>query len=455
MTMTQRTASLIACLCLGYGTFAQKNKVQAAWRALTDYEVTVTDGRPDPSFLNKANDAIDLALQHEDTKNKGRTHAYKARISYAKFQAALSQELKRLETSVADKTERLLTAYGNIPLNDFETAASEIVTIRDVDPKFMDNINEGLAKGVSMLDEDDMKFAEVAQKVKIESANIASGKYKVKKYDEAADYFYRTAIINTVLYKTKDTADFYNAAVSAAKARNNEKILDYNKKMIDAGLPVAYNYQSIASVHLSKADTNLALETLKKGRMVFPEDVGLITDETNIYLAKGQRMEALNNLKISSAKDPKNPFYYLMMGIAYDNLANPKDKVSGKDLPRPANFAELFQNAEDNYKKAIELNPANKDYLSGALRNLGAMYNNYGGFVENQHADKITDMAKYQREDQAKAQEYYKKAIPYLEQALAITSDDLQSMKALRILYLKTKDEAKAQAMNERIKNYK
>lgn len=453
--MKFRIFSFATAVLISVGAFAQKGKVQAAWRALTDYEVTVTDGKPDLSFLNKAKEAIDLALQHEDTKNKGRTHAYKARISYAQFQYDLSQELKRLETSVADKNERLLTAYGNIPLTDFEVAANEILKVGEVDPKFMDNINEGIAKGASMLDEDDAKFATVAQKVKIESANIASGKYKVKKYEEAAEYFYKTAIVNTILYKTKDTADFYNAAIAAAKAKNNDKILEYNKKMIEAGVPVAYNYQAMANVYMTKADTALALETLKKGRAAFPEDAGLITDETNIYLAKGRQMDALNNLKLSSEKDPQNPFYYLMIGISYDNLANPKDKTTGKDLQRPENFDELFKNAETNYLKTIELNPANKEHLSGALRNLGAMYNNYGGYLENYRIEKITDLAKYQKENQAKAQEYYKKAIPYLERALTMTPDDLQSMKALRILYMKTGDEAKAKDMSDRIKNFK
>lgn len=453
--MKSTTAGFLVLLFLSNAVFSQKGKVQSAWRALTDYEVTVQDGKPDLAFLNKAKESIDLALQNEDTKNKGKTHAYKSRISYAQFQYDLSQELKRLEPTVTDKNERLLKAYGNINLTDFETAAAEIIQVKDLDPKYMENINEGLAKGTSMLDEDDLKFALVAQKVKIESGNIASGKYSAKKYDEAADYFYKTAIITSVLYKVKDTADFYNAAISASKAKNKDKIMDYNKKMIDAGLSMPYNYQAMANVQLANSDTVQALETLKKGRSVYPDDIALITDETNIYLAKGQQQEALKNLKLSVEKDPKNAFYYLMVGITYDNLANPKDKAIGKDLAKPSNFDELFKNAETNYLKTIELNPTSKDYLSSALRNLGAMYNNYGGYVENVNIEKITDLAKYQKENKIKSQEYYKKAIPYLEKSLAIIPDDVQTMKALRILYLKTDDQAKANVMSEKIKNSK
>lgn len=453
--MIRNTACFSILLLMSSAAFAQKGKVQAAWRALTDYEVTATEGKPDLSFLNKAKDAIDLALIHEDTKNKGKTHAYKSRISYAQFQYDLEQELKRLEPTVTDKNERLLTAYGNLDLKDFETASSEIVKVKDLDPKYMDNINEGLAKGSSMLDEDDAKFALVAQKVKIEAGNIATGKYKVKKYEEAAEYFYKTAVINSVLFKVKDTADFYNACIAASKSKNNDKMLEYNKKMIDAGIPIAYNYQAISNVYLSRADTTLALETLKKGRAAYPGDAALLTEETNIYLAKGLQQEALTNLKQSIEKDPKNAYNYLMVGSTYDNLANPKDKVTGKDLAKPANFDDYYKGAESSYLKAIDLSSDNKDYLSVGLRNLGALYNNYGKYMEDYRIEKITDVVKYQKENQIKSQEYYKKAIPYLEKSLVVSPGDQQTMSALRILYLKTGDEAKAKEMSDKIKNSK
>src|SRR6218665_582175 len=144
-------------VCLAGGAFAQKGKVQPAWRSLTDYETTVSEGKPDLNYLNKAREAIDMALQNEDTKNKGKTHAYKCRISYAQFQYDLNQEMKRLEASIGDKNERVLAAYGNTKLTDFETASEEVVKVSDLDPKFMERIQEGLAKGTSSLDDDELK----------------------------------------------------------------------------------------------------------------------------------------------------------------------------------------------------------------------------------------------------------------------------------------------------------
>jgi len=450
--MIKKILALTAIVFVSNLATAQKSKVQTAWRGLSDYEETVKDGKPDINYLTKAKDAIDLALANEDTKNQAKTHAYKLRISYDQFQYNLDQEKKKLEATVTDKNERLMTAYGIVDLKDFEMASEELNKIKDLDPKFLEVIQNGLEKGVSALDEDELKFAMAAQQMKMEAGNIASGKYKAKKYDEAADYFYKTGVMNTILYKTKDTANFYNACISATKSKNTDKILEYNKKMVDAKIASPYNYEAMYNAQLAKNDSTSAMETLKKGRVTFPDDIGLLTQETNIFLARGKQVEALANLKISIDKDPKNSLFYFITGQIYENMANPKDKANGKELEKPKNFEELFQNAETNYLKAIELNPANKEYLYNSLYNLGAMYNNYGGYMANHKIEKITDMAKYQKENEAKAQVYYKKAIPYLERALTIKNDDRSTMSALRKLYLLTGDNVKATEMDTKLK---
>ncbi|MBA3664335.1 MAG: hypothetical protein H0W61_09025 [Bacteroidetes bacterium] len=449
--------TLISLALIPFIGFSQKAKVQTAWRALNDYEATEKDGKPDLVYLNKAKDAIDAALVHEDTKNQGKTHAYKARVSYAFYHYYLNQELKKLEPTVADKNERAMLAYGNTPLVDFESANQEIEKIKDLDPKFMETIMEGLTKGTSMLSEDDVKFALVAQQMKMESANIAQGKYKAKKYDEAADYFYKTGFLNTMLYKAKDTANFYNACISAGKAKNTAKILEYNKKMIDGKISSPYNYEAMYNAHLNKTppDTNAAMEILRKGRVAFPNDLSLMNKETDYFLAKNKSQEALNNLKASIEKDPKNPIFYLITGQIYDGMANPKDKATGKELPKPANYQELITNAETNYLKGIELNSPNKDYQYNLIFNLGALYNNHGGYYQNRQPATITEAAKIQKENDIKSQEYFKKAIPYLEKALTIKPEDRPTMVALRKLYMFTKEDVKAKDMNDKIKNLK
>ena len=433
----------------------QKNKVQAAWRGLSDYEESLKDGNPEIKYRQKAQEAIDLALVNEDTKKQVKTHAYKLRISYALFQRRIADEMKKLESIVPDKNGRAITAYGSADLSDFNRATEALNQIREMDPAYLEKLQTAISKGTSDLEEDDLKLATAMQQMKMESGNIASGKYKVQKYDEAADYFYKTAFINTILYKTKDTANFYNACVAAAKSQNTEKILEYNKKMIEAQIASPYNYESLYNVYINRKDSAAAIDALKKGRAEFPSDIGLLTQETNLFLASGRQTEALTNLQESVKRDPENALYYFIIGNIYDNLANPKDKKTGKELEKPAKFEEYFKNAETNYQKAIELNPSNKEYLYNSVYNLGAMYNNYGGYIANRKSETIKDQAKFQKENETRALVYYNKAIPHLEKALSLKPDDLATMTALRKLYLLTNNEAKAKEMSDRLKAVK
>jgi Flp pilus assembly protein TadD len=356
---------------------------------------------------------------------------------------------------VPDKKERNDLAYGNTPTTDFEAANEAVDKIKDVDPKYMQVIQDGFTKGTSQLSEDDIKFTLVATQMKMEAGNIANGKYKAKKFDEAADYFYKLAYLNMALTMKKDTANFYNACVSAAKAKNSQKILDYNKKMVDLKIASPYNFQAMYNANLAKQDTTAALSILAKGRSTFPNDIDLLNTETNLFLAKGKQQEALNNLTASIEKDPSNALFYLVRGNIYDNMANPKD-AAGKDKDKPSNFDELFKNAESNYLKVIELNPSNKEHLYNALYNIGAMYNNYGGYLQTKAGSlPLTEAKTKGKEMEAKSQENYKKAIPHLEQALTIKAEDRATMSALRKLYMLTGEQAKATDMNNRIKNAK
>ena len=450
-----KTLKLIAVAILPLFGMSQKMKVQTAWRALNDYESTLKDGKPDIAYLNKAKEAIDVALTNEDTKNQGKTWAYKARIHYNYYNYALMQEMRKLEPTVSNKQERTDLAYGNTPTTEFVAANDAVDKIKEVDPKYMETIQEGFTKGTAQLSEDDVKFTLVATQMKMEAGNIANGKYKAKKYDEASDYFYKLAFLNMALSRKKDTANFYNACVSAAKANDNKRILEYNKKMVDLKIATPYNFNAMYNANLNKGDTSAAMDVLKKGRSTFPDDMFLLNTETTYYLQKGKQQEALNNLNASIEKDPNNALFYLVRGNIYDNMANPKD-ASGKDKEKPANFEETFTKAESDYKKAIELKPANKDHLYNSLYNLGAMYNNYGGYLQTAAGNvPLKDAKTKGKELETKAQDNFKKAITPLEQALEVKPDDKATMSALRKLYMMTGDNAKANDMNNRIKGAK
>ena len=431
---------------LPFSVFSQKSKVQGAWRSLSDYESTLNDN-PDVSYLLKAKESIDLATANEETKNQVKTYAYRFRIYINLFSNSLKEEEKKL-TSIADKNERLQTAYGNVATSEFDEASKSLNKIKELDLKKFEKI----AKGETDSEEDGKLFTSMSQ-LQVYSANLATGKYKVKKFDEAADFFESLAISNTFMTGKKDTSNFYNACVCAQKAKNVTKMFDYNKKMIDENIASPYNYQTIYDLKLSQNDTAAALEYLKIGRTQFPNDVYLMNKETELFLQKGEQAKALANLQTAIAKEPNNAVLQYVIGNVYDNLANPKGK-SGKDTIKPADYEDLVTKAAEHYQKAVDLKPASQDGYFNTLYNLGALYNNYGNTIYAKAMEKATiaDLAKNQKGYEAKSMESYKKAIPYLEQALSIKPDDKTCISALRTLYYKTGNEAKGKEMSERMK---
>ncbi|MCX8081644.1 MAG: tetratricopeptide repeat protein [Bacteroidia bacterium] len=430
---------------------AQRLKLQTAWRAMNDYELTLKDNKPDVSYLHKAKEAIDAAMAHEDTKNQGKTYAYKTRILYYLYNYELMQEAKRLEATVPDKNERMSLAYGNTPTTYFEEANKTLEQLKDIDPKYMETIQEGF-KGAAHLTEEDIKFLTVAGQLKVEAANIANGKYKAKKFDEAADYFYKTANLNTLLTKKKDTANYYNACISAAKAKDNNRIIEYNKKMIDGKIAEPYNFISIYNAFINKADTFNALNYLKRGRTAFPNSTELLNTEANHFLQTGNSAKAIEILKAGLEKNPNSFEYNLALGNLYDRMANPKNS-DGKDADKPSNFEELVKTSEGYYLKAIEVGHKDTKQLSNAYYNLGALYNNVGGYYQQQaSAVPIKDAKTKGKELENKSNEYFKKAIPYLEKSLEFEPNDRSTMVALRKLYIITGDNQKATQMSERLK---
>jgi hypothetical protein len=423
--------------------FAQKNKVQAAWRALSDYESTVNDN-PDVSYLLKAKENIDLASSNEETANQVKTHAYRLRIYIALFSNNLKTEEKNL-TSIADKNERLQTAYGNVSTSEFNEANKSLNKIKELDIKKFEKIFKGETDS-----EEDGKLNLSFSQLQVYAANLATGKYKVKKYDDASDFFFTLAVSNSYMSGKKDTANFYNAAVCAQKSKNVSKIMETNSKMINENIASAYNYRSIYEVKIEEGDSATAIKYLQAGREKFPNDVFLMNEETNIFIQKGQQDKALVNLEQASLKEPNNAILQYMIGNVCDNLANPKGR-SGKDTTKPANYENLIAKAIEHYQKAIDLKPSNQDTYFNSLYNLGALYNNYGNTLYTTAMDKatITDLAKNQKNYDAKSMEYYKKAIPYLEQALSIKPNDKTCIAALRTLYYKIGNEAKGKEMNE------
>jgi hypothetical protein len=435
--MIKRISILAFCIAISSAVLGQKQKVNAAWRALTDYQSTVKE-KPDFSYLTKAKESIDAAAVSAETKDNAKMHVYRSQIYYEIFKYNLKAESDKAAQTLKDKNQVREMAYSLVSTKEFEEAAKSMEFI-EKNVKDQSTLQEVTVIGLSMIDD---------------LNNLAVGRYKGRKYDEASTYFEQAYYMNSMINGgKKDTASLFNASLSAQKAKNYDRVVAINKKMVDQKLATPGTYQLMYTAKINLNDSAGASEVLKEGRQAYPNDMNLLTLETDYFLKKGKQEDALKNLNLAIEKDPDDAVLRIIIGNIYDGLANPKDK-NGKDMDKPANFAELFGKAEENYKKAVDLKPGNQDYYYNALYNLGALYNNYGGYIYNKGMNdaSIAKMAAKQKEINEKSNEQYKKAIPYFEQALAVKTNDATTMQALRKLYLLTGNEPKANEMGTRLK---
>jgi tetratricopeptide (TPR) repeat protein len=237
--------------------------------------------------------------------------------------------------------------------------------------------------------------------------NRGVSEYMEKKFDKSL------ATFETLLTELPaDTSVLFNAALSAEKLKNNEKTKLYFNKLLATGYKKPAIYQTLAQLAKAEKDTAEAINYLAAGRKEFPNEVGLVIDELNIYLLQNRQAEAIKNLQEAIVLDPKNASLYFALGFAYDK---------SKELEK----------AVTNYSKAIEIKP---DYFD-AVYNLGAIYFNRAAELLAE-ANKIpfNEQKKYDAA-LAKAKEEFKKAQPHLEKAHQLDAKDMNTLVSLQQMY--------------------
>jgi tetratricopeptide (TPR) repeat protein len=417
----KRSILVAFALSLSMGVNAQSAKVVSARNYLNEFEKS-----KDADYLSKAKEAIDLASQHPDTKDLPKTNLYRGQVYLAMFENNLRKETEKQTATIPDPKKREMTVFQNVPSTELVTAYEAYAKAKASDAKgnWTTEISDGISKISNYFN------------------NKAVYDYNGKHYAESMASFEKAYEIGG----SRDTNLLYNCALTADRSGNFDKAKQYYSKMIENKQGRGNTYSALVNVYLSAKDTTGGMEVLKKGRAAYPNDIALLISETNYYLKTNKSPEALANLNQAILAKPEDANLYLVRGNIYDNLGNPKDN-SGKEIEKPKDYETLLKNAENDYKKAVELKP---DYFD-ALYNLGVLYNNHGVAI-SKLADKITDNAKYTAENE-KATAEFNKAMPLLEKALIVNPNDKGTMIALKQIYARTQQLDKLKEMNEKIKS--
>ena len=112
--------------------------------------------------------------------------------------------------------------------------------------------------------------------------------------------------------------------------------------------PEASIYSSAGSIYYTQLkDTLKATATYAAGRERFPDDLNLLLNETNFFLAEEETEKALNNLKLAAEIDETNPTIFFAIGAKYNEVVDDTSKTN--EMRRGA-----FEQALTRHEEAIE-----------------------------------------------------------------------------------------------------
>ncbi len=375
------TALLIASATV---VMAQSNQVQNASNYLRNKE------------FDKAKASADAASVHETTINSPKLWKYRGQI-YQEIYFSKDAAVKGLDVEAEEKA---LDSYIKCLKND------------------KDNIYKDEEGGVRALIV--QATAAVSNKANFYKVNKEFDKaiYCYDLLEQALPYDFDQGMKRANITKEKL---MYNKFDTYKYAANKDKTKEYADKLIASKYKEPKIYTDMVKLSLIDRDTTKALEYIGKGKLMFEDNMDLVNQEINIYLARNKTDELKTKLNDAINLAPDNEVLHAILANLYQKT-NEKEK------------------AEAEYVKALEIKP---DYEI-ANYNLGVMYFNSG----NEWNDKLGSLPPKEtakaKEYEAKANEYFKKAVVNFEKSYEV-SPDKATKQQLRKLFLRLGETEKAE----------
>lgn len=240
---------------------------------------------------------------------------------------------------------------------------------------------------------------------------------------------------------TVDTVIIFNAGLAAYNAEKYDEAIKYYTEAAKYNYNGARTYELISSSYVLQQDTASALKALQTGFEKYPENSSILVSMINIYLNDNKVDDAMKYLNLAIKQDPNNASFYFARGSLYDKTGDREKAI-------------------ESYKKAISL----KDDFSDAYYNLGAIYYNEGvNQIDVANAVPTNEQEKYEKE-KAKADDFFKQAIPPMEKAAKYSADAKtesakqtysSALETLKTLYYRLKMMDKFNDVNSKLQELK
>lgn len=375
-----RTTILALFIALGSVSLAQNIQIQNMINYLRSKE------------YDKAKASADAAAVHESTIKSAKMWMYRGNV----YRAIYSDTSAKVRNIDVEAEEKALEAYINCLKND------------------KDNIYKDEMKGYLVM-------AAGA------TNNKAKGYIYNKEYDKALKCF--DLLEQSIPFDfdggikrnniTKDKL-MYSKFEMYKNSGDKAKTMEAANKLISIQYREPRLYTDMVRICMLDKDTASALGYIEKGKVLFEDNMDLITAELDIYIARNKTNELKDRLTKAIELSPDNEVLHLV-------LANLYQKTNQKDL------------AEKEYLEAIRIRP---DY-EPANYNLGVLYYNKGKDW-NDKLNALSPKDPKNKEYENNVNESFKKAVVYFEASYEATKDK-RTKQTLRQLYLRLGDTEKAE----------
>ena len=406
--MKSKYVLLASALLISVATFAQKDQIKAAEKALK---------------AGKSQEAVAILMEAESLIANA-PDAEKAQFFFVKGNSLLDLANKNVDAntnlSLAAKAyQDLIAAEKASGKVKFSTQAATSIT----DIKFK-LINGAIAD--SKVD----KHADSAKKLydaylldKKDTINLyyaASTYVNAKDYDAALKLYDDLKNLN---YSGKGTS--YFAVNKLTSQEDFFTTLQERDRMVKLGTHekprtevIASKrgeiYKNMALILVEKGKTEEAKKAISEARIANPEDTSLTLTEANLYLETKDYEMYKKLIAEVLEKNPNDADLIFNLGVLSANAKNVAD-------------------AEKYYKRVIEINPK---YINGYI-NLAAMkLENEKAIIDemNKLGTTTKDMKRYD-ELKKKREELFKATIPYLEKAVELDPKNTDVSKTLLGVY--------------------
>ena len=384
-------------------SIAQKHNIVNASIALRNAKKATGDEIA--TLLEEAKEYIDLAYTNEGTSNEAKMWNYRAPI-YLEIALKKPNLDKKAILKATDAYLKCLTK-----------GKKDRIIVRKWTPK--EDILAGLIQcGYKLF-------------------NLGIDKYNEGDYQSSLDFYEK--IFDIVPFDEEDQLKrgniteetiLYNSFFSSSKLKNDTKSKELLQKLIDINFNEPAIYIQMSDIYKREGNIDKTIEYLSLGRDMFEDDQSLINTEINLYIELERTSELITKLGEAIELDPENSLLYFNRGTIYDQEGD-------------------LVNAEIDYLKAIEIDPSS----FGSNYNLGALFFNKAVELNNT-ANSTSDNNKYKKLKK-QADDFFNKALPYLESANLLNPKDKNTLLSLKQLYYMKGDYKRSDEMKKLISELK